>query len=154
VEVVSLLDPTAPVVGTRWPMGGSVIDVKVHGWWLVVGLASGRLKVMDLGAGSTPTEIAEVGTWGKPLQSWVSGNRLHVAEVKSGVAWGLCAAGVRCAFGSEVEVFELDEVGGTLTALGRYGSETVRLPFTATAGDLIIEPKVVGFQAYRTAPRP
>jgi hypothetical protein len=152
--VVSLLDPTAPEASMRWPMGGAVTDVKVHGWRLVVGLASGRLKVLDLGGGATPTVIAEVATWGKPLEAWVSGNRLQVAEVKSGAAWGLCASGVRCAFGSEVEVFELDEAGGALTSLGRYGGDAVRLPFAAVAGDLIIEPKVVGFQVYRAEPRP
>jgi hypothetical protein len=154
VEVVSLTAPTAPVVQARWAMSGAVTDVKVHGWWLVVALASGKVRLLDLGGGVEPVLKAEAVTSGKPVETWVSGGRLHVAEVTGGLAWGLCAAGVRCGFGSAVEVYAIDAAAGSLERLGTYGGEAIRVPFAAGAGEVLIEPKVIGFQVYRAEPRP
>jgi hypothetical protein len=153
VHAVSLVTPETPQVVGAWEMGSLVSEVKAGNGWLAVGLASGRVKVYRLGSSPSPELVAEVATKRKPVHLALAGRLLHVAE-SQGAAWALCAAGLRCGFGSQVEVFALDEAAGLLTPAGEYQGVDVRSLHGAALGSRLARPTLNGFELLRATALP
>jgi hypothetical protein len=148
LHLVNLGQPSAPELLDTWHLGGLVTDVEVAGALLVVGQSSGKVRLYDLGAGSSPVQLAERSLGGKPVQAYLSGSRLFIAEAK-GVGWGLCAAGIRCGFGSSIEVFSVDGPTGAVERLDTLGAEALRIPFLGLGAGVVVEPKIAGLRIYQ-----
>jgi hypothetical protein len=153
LHLVNVLDPTAPFQVDTWRVPGIVIDVKVDRGLLAVGLFGKRVKVFRLGVASGPVLVASEHTTWRPVQLYLDGRRLHVAEVGP-KAGRLCLAGIRCGFGDRVEVFELDEPAQSLIVLGEYTDPWPRVPFAKGLQDLVLAPKLAGLRVYRAESLP
>jgi len=153
LHLVNVLDPTAPFGVDTWRVPGIAIDVKVDRGLLAVGLFGKRVKVFRLGTASGPVLVASAHTTWRPVQLYLDGRRLHVAEVGP-MAGTLCLAGIRCGFGDRVEVLELDEPAQSLFVLGEYTGPWARLPFARGLQDLMLAPRPTGLRVYRAETAP
>ena len=96
---------------------------------------------------------AEAHTDRHPLQVLVSGRNIHVSEAR-GVKWAMCAAGLRCGLGENVEVFALDTEAGSLSLLGSYSGAQKTVPYLATWRDRVVVPDLSGVKIHRAQVTP
>jgi hypothetical protein len=148
IKVVDLLYPNAPRVLDTLHLGGLVVDVKVRRDLLIALLSGKRLRAYRQSGGLSLDPMAALTTSRWPVQAYLNGDRLHVAEVGL-LRWLSCLAGVRCGFGDRVEVAEVDELAGTAGWLGEYGGAWSRMPYARGTAGYVVAPTRRGFEVLR-----
>ena len=63
-------------------------------------------------------------------------------------------AGARCGYGSQVEVFQLEQEAGTLDLMATYGGEQRTAPWAAAWQDRVVVPGRFGVDVYQAQVTP